>query len=62
MDTAYAAYRTALDADAMTDAMHLEAQFYRAEERKERWTVIGITALWAAAAFPFVSILTQILA
>lgn len=62
MDTTYTAYRTALDEGALTEAMSLEARFYREEERKERWTVIGITALWAAAAFPFVSILTQILA
>lgn len=58
----YAEYRVALDAGHMAEAMRLEAAYYRAEERRERRTILGITALWAVAAFPIVSIFTMVVA
>lgn len=47
----YAEYRAALDAGHMAEAMRLEAAYYRAEERANRWFIIRMTALWAVAAF-----------
>lgn len=57
----YAEYRTALDKGLIAEAMTLEAAYYRAEERANRWFIIRMTALWAAAAFLPVHLLTMIL-
>lgn len=61
MHQTYAAYTAALDAGTLTEAMRLEVTFYRTEERRERWTVIGLTALWSLAAILPVHILTLVL-
>lgn len=55
----YAAYRVALDNGHMAEAMRLEAAYYRAEEKANRWFIIRLTALWAAAAFLPVHLFTM---
>lgn len=57
----YAEYRTALDRGEIVAAMALEAAYYRAEERANRWFTIRLTALWAAAAFLPVHLLTMMI-
>lgn len=62
MHTTYAAYTAALDAGDLAQAMSLEAHYLQQVDTRNRWYVIGMTALYAVCAIIPVHLLTTVLA